>query len=342
MLAGSCRAVLAAGLLAAAPGAALRSAGEVAALPAAEGPTPQVVATVNGRPISSGQLAAAVEADRKRRYLASDLSASERRFLKRRALRRLIGRELLFQAAKRERMKVSRRVLDEQLASARPEFASEELYQLYLERAGMTEEEMIRQLEYRLLSDAYAKGITDRVKIDEADARKAHEADRERFAAEEQVHCAQIVLLVSADAPIDEREAARTELESIRQRVLAGESFADLAREHSQSPFAANGGDMGFVSRGRMRPEFDAAVFATPVGEVTPVFATAYGFNLVQVLDRRAAALPTFAEVKASLMMHLTRQRKRDLLQDHIGELWDRAKVEILVPELEGLTAAGR
>lgn len=315
-------------------------AAQTDALPVQADPK-RVVATVNGEPILARQVESAAEADRRRRYLSDDLTPAEWGFLKRRALERLIGRELLYQAAKQKRMKVSHRVLDEQLAAARPEFASDEIYQLYLKKAGLTEQELRRQAEYRLLSEAYAKEITDGVAVSEADARKAHEEDRGRFAGEEQVRCAHIVQLVPADAPTDEREAARARIETARQRALGGEDFAELAREYSQSPFAQKGGDLGFLSRGRMRPEFDAVVFTTPAGGITPVFATAYGFNLVKVLERRDGTMPSFDEVKASLLMHLARQGKREELQRHIRELWGRAKVTILDPELEGVSPAG-
>ena len=320
--------------------AAVPTAAQTGAAPGSADPQ-RVVATVNGEPIQARQVDGAAEADRKRRYLGNDLTAAERGFLKRRALERLIGRELLYQAAKRKRMKVSRRVLNEQLAAARPDFASDEIYKLYLDKAGLTEEEIWRQAEYRLLSEAYAKEVTDSVEVTEADARRAHEEDRSRFAGEEQIRCAHIVVLVSADAAGDERETARARLETVRQRALAGEDFAELAREYSQSPFAERGGELGFIARGRMRPEFDRVVFATPVGGITPVFGTAYGFNLVKVLERRAGTLPSFDEVKASLLMHLARQGKREELQSHIRELWGRAKVVILDPELEGVSVAG-
>ena len=301
----------------------------------------RVAATVNGEPILARQVNAAAEADRKRRYLGNDLTVAEWGFLKRRALARLIGRELLYQAAKRKPMKVSRRVLNEQLAAARPDFATDEIYKVYLEKAGLTEAEIRRQAEYRLLSEAYAKEITDSVQVTEADARKAHEEDRGRFAGEEQVRCAHIVVLVSVDASTAEREEARARIEIARQRALAGGDFAELAREYSQSPFAEKGGDLGFISRGRMRPGFDAVVFETPVGGVTPIFETAYGFNLVKVLERREASLPSFDEVKASLLMHLARQRKREQLQSHVRELWGAAKVKVLDPDLERVSAAG-
>ena len=98
---------------------------------------------------------------------------------------------------------------------------------------------------------------------------------------------------------------------------------------------------MGFISRGRMRPKFDAVVFETPVGGITPVFSTAYGFNLVKVLERREGTQPSFDEVKASLMMHLARQRETEALQEHIRQLWNEANVEILDPDLAGVTPPG-
>jgi peptidyl-prolyl cis-trans isomerase C len=84
-----------------------------------------------------------------------------------------------------------------------------------------------------------------------------------------------------------------------------------------------------------MLPEFEDVVFATPVGEVTPVFETAHGFNVVKVLERKESRGRSFEEVKTGLMLVLTRDKKDQALHDHVEELLGRADVRILDPSLE-------
>ncbi|HEX4869179.1 MAG TPA: peptidylprolyl isomerase [Moraxellaceae bacterium] len=81
---------------------------------------------------------------------------------------------------------------------------------------------------------------------------------------------------------------ARQKLEEIRARLLAGASFADLARTYSDDPGSARaGGDLGWVSPGDMVPEFDAMMRRTPVNQVSELFQSPYGWHLLQVTGTR-------------------------------------------------------
>lgn len=83
-------------------------------------------------------------------------------------------------------------------------------------------------------------------------------------------------------------EAATLALvQELRQRILDGEDFAALAQEFSEDPGSgANGGDLGWFSRGMMVPEFEEAAFTLPVGEVSEPIRTDFGYHLILVNNR--------------------------------------------------------
>jgi parvulin-like peptidyl-prolyl isomerase len=81
----------------------------------------------------------------------------------------------------------------------------------------------------------------------------------------------------------------RTELDSLRARALAGEDFAELAREASQDPGSARrGGDLGFFTRGQMVPEFDRVAWSLPEDSVSQPFSSPFGWHVVKAGPRDA------------------------------------------------------
>ena len=84
----------------------------------------------------------------------------------------------------------------------------------------------------------------------------------------------------------------RKELEEVRRRVLDGEDFNLLAKEFSEDPGSASrGGDLDWLSRGKTAPAFEKMMLESPVGEISPVFESEFGFHFLQVLDTRTEDL---------------------------------------------------
>jgi peptidyl-prolyl cis-trans isomerase SurA len=85
-----------------------------------------------------------------------------------------------------------------------------------------------------------------------------------------------------------QKEATRRELIAIRDRILRGEDFSELAKQYSDDPSVTyNGGNMGWVGRGQMVPEYEATAFRLEKNEISQPFETEYGFHIMQLLDRR-------------------------------------------------------
>ena len=81
--------------------------------------------------------------------------------------------------------------------------------------------------------------------------------------------------------------ATEAEARDLKQRLVGGEDFSDVAREHSTCPSAAQGGSLGEFGQGDMVPEFDAVVFGDlPVGTVSDPVKTEFGYHLIEVQER--------------------------------------------------------
>lgn len=104
------------------------------------------------------------------------------------------------------------------------------------------------------------------------------------FSAEAEI--AQIVKI--ADVSEKQKNETRMQLIDLRNQILTGADFATLAKKYSADPsVTSNGGDMGWVGRGRMVPQFEATSFKLKVNEISMPIETDYGFHIIQLLGRR-------------------------------------------------------
>jgi len=94
--------------------------------------------------------------------------------------------------------------------------------------------------------------------------------------------------------PVNEEEKLRVkrELSDIKRKISDGRSFASMAAFYSEDPGSAvKGGDLGFVGRGEMVPEFEAAAFALKGKEISEIIETMYGFHIIQLIERRGETI---------------------------------------------------
>lgn len=97
-------------------------------------------------------------------------------------------------------------------------------------------------------------------------------------------------ILIAYDGwwPPSRRKAGRSKQDAygvaveLLDRVRTGESFADLARVHSDCPSGAEGGDLGYFLAGDMDPAFEAAVRELPENAFAPIVRTEHGYHVIQ------------------------------------------------------------
>ena len=144
----------------------------------------------------------------------------------------------------------------------------------------------------------------------------------------EEVHVRHILIKPSQ---IRSDEESRRLVQRLRDRILAGESFAELAKNFSEDPGSAlNGGDLNWIDPNSLVPEFREVMANTPNGQLSEVFKTPYGWHILEVLGRRAT--DASEEVREQQAQTLLRNRKDDEeLQTWLRQIRDEAYVEIKI-----------
>lgn len=143
-------------------------------------------------------------------------------------------------------------------------------------------------------------------------------------ASVQQTHARHILVRISE--VVSESEARR-KLENVRERIVNGVNFAEQARLYSQDGSAAKGGDLGWLSPGDTVPEFERAMDALKLNEISPVIQSPFGMHLIQVQERRERDVS--AERQRNVARQALRERKLDeAYQDWLRQMRDRTYVE--------------
>ena len=125
------------------------------------------------------------------------------------------------------------------------------------------------------------------------------------------------------------------DVEEVKER-LQTRTFAWVARRHSIDRHTGVGGDLGFLSKGNMIPQFETVVFDMEVGEVSDVIESEFGYHLIKLTDARESRGALDYEEAADEISRTLLLAKRAATYDSlIAELIDRADIELLDPELK-------
>lgn len=283
--------------------ALLIAAALVAALSAgmlAQRPADDAVATVNGETITERELYE--EMLRRTGQQVLDQMVTER---------------LLRQAVAAADVEVSDEAVQAEMDRVKEQLGEEITLDEALARAGLTEEEWAAEIRLEL---GLRQLLTDRVQITEEEMRAFFEQYKDFLGTEEQVRVSHILV------------ASREEAEDIRAALLDGADFAEVAREKSTDPgTAVRGGDVGWVSRGQTVKPFEDMAFSSPVGDISPVVETDYGFHVLKVEERREAREAVYEESRDVIQSYLLEDKMQQAFQEWLQEIRSEARVEIFL-----------
>ena len=272
-------------------------------------------AEVDGRRIEAAELEAAVR-DFTGTFgqLAPGLERELPR-VRRGVLERLIDRELMLAEAGRRGIRPSPEELERSLAPTREGMPAKEL-EATLAEAGTDRESWRRAAERDLTVERLQGAITASARVSEQEVDDWIARHRDRREVPEEARASQILVRTEAEA----REA--------RRRILGGAAFADVARGVSLSPDADRGGDLGYFARGQMPPEFDEAVFSLPLGQVSDVVESPYGFHLFLVTDLRRGRARSDAEVRADVRAALLAAKREETFRTWLAAARAKARIK--------------
>ncbi len=164
----------------------------------------------------------------------------------------------------------------------------EQLERAYGKSLEQIKLELREQIREQLIAREMTSRITKDITVTPAEIKKFYNKipqDSLPFYSSD-VEVAQIVRVAKVSA--EQEDEARKKLMELRERILNGESFTELAMKNSEDPSAQyNGGELGYVGRGAMVPQFEAQAFKMKIGEISQPFKSPFGFHILQLIDRR-------------------------------------------------------
>ncbi|HTU99661.1 MAG TPA: peptidylprolyl isomerase [Luteitalea sp.] len=179
-----------------------------------------------------------------------------------------------------------------------------------------------RKVKYLLLD---VQAIRNNITVPEQDIQRAYRSNIDQYTQAEQVRASHILLNTEGKNEAEVRAKA----EGLLAQLKGGADFAALAKANSQDAVsAAKGGDLDFFARGRMVPEFDAAAFSLPVGQLSDLVKSPFGFHIIKVTDKKAAEVQALETVRAQI----TEQQKFERAQTRVQELSATIARELKTP----------
>ena len=146
--------------------------------------------------------------------------------------------------------------------------------------------------------------------ITDADVLAYYNAHLAQFQIKEQVRVRHILIAVPAGADSKTDAAAKTKADDLLKQIKAGGNFAELASKNSDDPGSkTQGGELGWLDRGKTVPEFDRTAFSLAPGQTSGVIKTQFGYHILQVEEKKTAHVRPLDEVKAEIVPVLEQQR---------------------------------
>ena len=163
--------------------------------------------------------------------------------------------------------------------------------------------------------------------VSDAEVQAYYNAHQDQYQVKEQVKVRHILIAVPSGADSKTDAAAKAKAEDLLKQIKSGGNFADLASKNSDDPGSkVQGGELGWLDRGKTVPEFDKAAFTLSPGQTSDLIKTQFGYHILQVEEKKTAHLRPLAEVKGEILPVLEQQKSGAAMQTFASQLAADAK----------------
>ena len=171
-----------------------------------------------------------------------------------------------------------------------------------------------------------------RANISQDQIRSYYEQHIDSYKLPDRAHVAHI-LFKTVGKTDAEAEETRKKAEDVLKKAKSGANFGDLAKQFSEDTTKDKGGDLDWIVRGQTVPEFEQAAFSLPMGSVSDLVKTQYGFHIVKVIDRQNARTQTldqvFPQILGTLQEEAAQRQAEDLSAQVSAEIRRSGRVSI-------------
>ncbi len=196
---------------------------------------------------------------------------------------------------------------------------------------GLSMEEYRTEMREQLLrAKLVDREVKSKIIVTDEDLRDYYDKNMEKFSEDTTYHLRNIVMKTSVYTDADEKKAVADRMKMILERLNQGESFESLARVYSESPFADEGGDLGFINKKDLAPRIQAALDKISPRHFTEIIETEQGLQVFYLEEARASQSKPLEEVRSQIEEKLYSQMLDQRFKDWVAELRKEAYIKII------------
>lgn len=292
--------------------------------------TGDVAITVNDESIMTEELVAEV-ARMKSQYeqrLAPEQVDAMKSAIKTQSVTNVVNRHLLEDEAAIRGYAATDEQVDQRIADIKSRYPSPEDFEKQLEAGGMTMEQLRTELKVQMGIEQMLEAELEKApKKSDEELRAYYEENVDRFQEREKVQASHILVKVEeTDTDADKAEKL-LRIKNVREEIVLGADFAEKAREVSDCPSKAQGGDLGFFDRGSMVKPFADAAFAMKEGELSDIVETRFGYHIIKLVDRKPPRTLPFEEARQHIVAEFEQARQQEMFGALMNELREKAEI---------------
>ncbi len=295
-----------------------------------------VVASVGNEPILQSDLIQdAGPIIQNLRSSATSQEAFEREVEKalRTALDQAIEYQILYQEGKTAGIKVPDDDVEKRMGLIKKQYESSEAFQKALEESGRTMSDFRERIKRQIMAMSMGMGkrreFEKQAVVSESDMAQYYQDHPGDFVHPPRVQVRRIFIAAEKDPKA--RKEAKAKLEAVRDELGLGSDFAELAKARSQGPEAAEGGLVGWVKKGDLVPELEAALDGLKAGDLGPIVESEYGFTLMKVEALQAEGTTPYEKARQEIEPVLRKKMGDEHYQKWMGGLRKRSNVRVFM-----------
>jgi peptidyl-prolyl cis-trans isomerase SurA len=210
-----------------------------------------------------------------------------------------------------------------------------------VEKQGLSWEDLKTQIRNNLLTqEVIRREVGSHINIPSDEVKKYYDEHQKDFVRPEQVVLAEIFLSTEGKSP-EEMSSVEKKAEDLRNRVVKGEDFNEIAKHFSEGSTAKDGGNLGTFEHGQLSKQLEDIVFQMNKGQMTEVTQTKTGFEVLKVEAHFEAGLQPQDKVENEIMNRIYAQKMQPTMREYLGQLREQSYVMVKPGYTDSAAVAG-
>lgn len=231
----------------------------------------------------------------------------------------LINSTLLYQYAEKEKIDIPASRINDEIEQIKSSFGSEQDFNNALRRNNLTLNQLKESLKNQYMVDQVIHNEYAQITISDEEIAQYYEEYESFFFQPEKRKISHIL--------VEDKEEAELLLNQLNDGII---DFETTAKEKSICPSAEKNGDLGYISRGQMVPEFEEASFSLEAGNLSDIVKTEFGYHIIKCYDIQEEKQLSLEEAGDNIKSILTSQKQNERIDELIAQLREEADIVIL------------